>query len=526
MTTSIPSVPVSQSGEPAQSSVPGEDANRHKDFASRWRLALCLGLVSLADFLFYYHSIGWTAGGFGLCVLLIAALCNRRFLASRTGRFVFIVELGLIAALVEDPSPLALMLFSAGLVSFVLSDQPAVFRDVIGWGRALVLFAMQSLGRLPRDLWAGTMTLEARANGRPFDPVIRAWLLPSALAAVFAGLFWSANPVIEGWITAFGRSASFDLPSLERTLFWLGSAMVIWPVLYPRLQGFMPGDLFAGGRKLEAGDEPGTPAGWDYLVSMDAVVRSMVIFNVLFAIENGLDLAYLWAGSALPQGVTYASYAQRGAYPLIATALLAGAFVMLVFGPGSKAKHSRLVTGLMYLWIGQNVFLVVSSIARTLRYVEVYSLTYLRLAALIWMAVVAAGLIWLVLRFIWDKSNVWLLNANALSVLATLYGLSFVNPGGVIADYNVRHCSEIAGVAAHLDFQYLEEIGPDAYPALRWYIGNVKPTLLTFPTARAELLAHRFEAQIQTRVNDWRGWTLRLQRYAGLVPKPQAPAVP
>ena len=45
------------------------------------------------------------------------------------------------------------------------------------------------------------------------------------------------------------------------------------------------------------------------------------VFNALFAVQSVSDLAYLWGGMRLPEGLSYADYAHRGAYPLIVTAL-------------------------------------------------------------------------------------------------------------------------------------------------------------------------------------------------------------
>ena len=101
--------------------------------------------------------------------------------------------------------------------------------------------------------------------------------------------------------------------------------------------------------------------------------------------------------------MSYADYAHRGAYPLIVTALLAAAFVLAAMrrnGPAEGSADPRLV----YLWIGQNVLLVVSSIFRLGLYVEVYSLTELRIAAGIWMGLVAVGLVLICLRIATRKS--------------------------------------------------------------------------------------------------------------------------
>ena len=55
------------------------------------------------------------------------------------------------------------------------------------------------------------------------------------------------------------------------------------------------------------------------------MLRSLILFNLLFAVQTVLDIVYLWGNVALPADISYASYAHRGAYPLILTALIAAA---------------------------------------------------------------------------------------------------------------------------------------------------------------------------------------------------------
>ena len=55
-----------------------------------------------------------------------------------------------------------------------------------------------------------------------------------------------------------------------------------------------------------------------------------------------MDFVYLWGGKTLPDGMSYAEYAHRGAYPLIATALLAGAFVLVALRPGSETESDSI----------------------------------------------------------------------------------------------------------------------------------------------------------------------------------------
>ena len=188
---------------------------------------------------------------------------------------------------------------------------------------------------------------------------------------------------------------------------------------------------------------------------MQAVTRSLILFNVLFALQSGLDLTYLWGGASLPDGMTYAHYAHRGAYPLIATALLAAGFVLIAMRPGGPAEQSRLIRPLVLAWIGQNILLVISSIFRLDLYVAAYSLTYLRLAAFIWMGLVAAGLLLMLIQIKLKKPNSWLVTANAISLALVLYGCCFINAPRLVASYNVEHSRENGGTGPNLDLQYL-----------------------------------------------------------------------
>ena len=148
-------------------------------------------------------------------------------------------------------------------------------------------------------------------------------------------------------------------------------------------------------------------------------------------------------------------------------ALLAGLFAMIALRPGGAGEKSSIVKWMMYIWLGQNLMLVGSSIFRLNLYIEAYSLSYWRIAALIWMAMVAAGLVLIVARFVMKKNFGWLFSANlAIFWLGTLYLTSFVNLPGFIASYNLRHSSLVVKNGPKLDWNYLEKLGVPAYPAV------------------------------------------------------------
>src|SRR6185369_3824880 len=176
--------------------------------------------------------------------------------------------------------------------------------------------------------------------------------------------------------------------------------------------------------------------------------------------ENVLDLRYLYAPSEqMPTGTTYKQYVRRGAYPLVAAALLAGTFVLLTFRPNSETESSSPARKLVYAWIGQTILLTVSAAWRLEKYIVMTELTRLRVASAIWFLLVALGLFYIIRRIVAGRSNAWLVNINALTALIVLYPCCFVNFDGYIADFNAMHCQEAGGEGIAVDLDYMRDLG-------------------------------------------------------------------
>lgn len=339
-----------------------------------------------------------------------------------------------------------------------------------------------------------------------------AWIVPLALGIVFLALFASANPMIEHWIKAINLSGGTTQLNLRRIVFWFVVLSFVWPFVHLRL---------SARRKAVEPQQEQVPTTDDMvdaasvqptqLVGATAVFRSLVLFNLLFAVQTVLDVLYLWAGIALPDGMTYATYAHRGAYPLIVTALLAAGFILHASNVEQTPQRKRLVDLLIIIWTAQNLMLVLSSILRLDRYVEAYSLTYWRVAAFIWMALVALGLVFILLRLVLRRSNDWLVRVNLVALASVLYLCTLMNFAAIVADYNVGDCREMGGKGPYLDADYLVSLGPQALPALDRYIA-IGPDYPTPLKMQRENLAYKHHAAL----NSWQAWTIRrwrLQRY-------------
>ena len=145
------------------------------------------------------------------------------------------------------------------------------------------------------------------------------------------------------------------------------------------------------------------------------------------------------------------------------------------------------------------MFLTFTAAWRLKLYVEVYTLTHWRVAAGIWMLIVAIGLGLIVWR-ISERSNAWLLAANVCTAAAILYLCAFCNFNGGIAWFNVTHSREVTGQGAPLDAAYLADLGPDALPAVRWAARNVQDRSLR---AALQLTQMAMEESLAEDLSNW-----------------------
>jgi len=411
------------------------------------KLVLAAALVVLGDCLFWQQQ-QWAGVqglfGLGLCAALLlarpAVRHDRRALAA--------LGLAALYALAQlwDPSPLAFALFWIALGLATLLPGMTRFGDGWQWFQRLFVHGFKSLFGPLIDLLILARVRRrrpaSRAGLRALLPVVA---LPLAGSVVFALLFAQANPVIAALLDRLCLP-SLDLALIPRLMLCGLLALFAWGTLRPRPPRRLLG-TFDGQGSLAL---PG--------VNLASITLSLIAFNAVFAVQNAMDAAYLSGLARLPQGITLADYAHRGAYPLVATALIATLFVLIALRPGSGPAQSGLVRRLVLVWTGQNLVLVASAALRTWDYVEAYSLTRLRIAALLWMALVAAGLVLIVWRMLTGKSASWLINANLVAAGLLLTPVCFVDLGAVAARWNVRHAREIDGNGAALDLCYLAQL--------------------------------------------------------------------
>ena len=484
-----------------------------------WLLAaLTACLVVLADWLFWDCPRGWTLGAYGLLLAVAMLVWDRPCRRSRAIPLLILAIAALCLQCLEEPSALTIACIVLGLAMLAILLREGWSASAVTWARRCGLMATAGWLMVFKDADdAARRGPTGAAVGRSGVRALRNWCIPLALGFVFVLLFAAANPVISKWLrdAIDGlRDLLKDwedlLPSGWRVLMWAVLAVCVWALLRFRSK------TSDSSREASAVDDQPEQS----FPSPPLVIRSLALFNLLFVVQTVLDVYYLWGGGELPDGMTYAEYAHRGAYPLVAAAILAALFVLAAFRTEPRGQSLRVARGLVYVWLVQNLFLVVSAGWRLDLYVDAYALTRLRVAAAIWMLLVFCGIVWILVRIAAGRSNLWLINVNTITALLVIYAGSFVDFDGLIARYNVAHCWEARGKGPKIDIPYLERLGPETLPALI-QLANQSPQP---PNATAVHGAiRRLRENLQEDLSDWRGWTWRRHRLLQLAPPAEPP---
>jgi Domain of unknown function (DUF4173) len=466
------------------------------------KIGVALLLVLLADQLFFSHNPGVSVSLFLLAIVAGALFVNR----DRTPlpQQMLGVAIGLVGALpmaIEASIPGFLCaVIAAGLAAIVLSGKAertwrGLLRQVAWLGLLGPFQILRDAADAPRTGSVERM----RAGGRN---LVLVWAVPAVFGIAFLWLFAEANPLVADLINQLEWLILRDLMNPQRMTFWLVMLAFVWPLVHVRAK--------RREAKAAAGVADSASLSFaDSFLSDASILRALILFNLLFAAQSAMDFVYLVNGFALPKGMTYAAYAHRGAYPLVVTALLAAVFALVTLREGGTAEKSPLLRGLLLVFVAQNILLVLSSVYRLKLYVEIYSLTLLRVSAFLWMGLVILGLALIIVRMLQRRSNGWLVGVNLAALGLTLYACCFVNFATLIGSYNVAHERTIG----RIDLDYIASFGAQAIPVLDRYIARF-PAESDDPRLGAAIHRRNMRAKyfLLRSAPTWQSWTLRDHR--------------
>jgi len=332
--------------------------------------------------------------------------------------------------------------------------------------------------RIPRATW-----------GEQSRSVAAGVLIAAPLLLGFNALFMSADKAYEETVKSL-LQVDFEAP-FRHLLVILGAAWcaagflrVLTPLPAPRWS--------------EMG-----PSGCTLRLGLIEVCIPLVLLDMLFACFIGFQLPYLFGGHGLvqdPAGPTYAEYARRGFFELVAVAaltlpLLLGSDWLLRDRTRKARALFRLLAGIMVVLL---LILMVSAFHRMSLYLYSYGLTELRFYS-------TAFMIWLALLTLWFAATALPGRRERFAFGALMTGLAAIallhiaNPDAYIARTNLARMHTGRGP----DMEYLSSLSADAIPTV--------VAALVAPGGDPSQRNRRAAAMLFARIDhldqrDWRTW--------------------
>jgi len=213
-----------------------------------------------------------------------------------------------------------------------------------------------------------------------------------------------------------------------------------------------------------------------------------------------VQLRYLFGGADLitmTEGLTYADYARRGFFELVATAALVVPLLLLAdWAAAPSSMRARSVLRATMLVLVLLLLGVIASAAYRMRlYQAAYGLTELRLYVSVGIVALTAVLAWLAGTVLRGRRERFGAGVVVIGV-ATLVTLHLLNPHAVIARVNLGRA--VAGAA--YDGAYLRALGADAVPTLLAHMAQLPAP------ERCDVARHLAERWGGERIGGWRSW--------------------
>ena len=159
------------------------------------------------------------------------------------------------------------------------------------------------------------------------------------------------------------------------------------------------------------------------------------LLTVLYLFFSVIQIAGLFLGKLqLPEGYTYAMYARRGFFQLLAVSLLNLVIVLCCMSFFRESKALKVILAIMSFC---TFIMIASSFLRMIMYIRYYYLTYMRVLVL-WALVLLAVLFVGVTASIF-KENFPLFRYGVTAVAVLYLALSFGHPDYIVARVNIAN---------------------------------------------------------------------------------------
>jgi len=204
-----------------------------------------------------------------------------------------------------------------------------------------------------------------------------------------------------------------------------------------------------------------------------SAMMMMLMINFLLFVINLIDIRYVWFGFQYSAGLNLTKLVHEGTYLLIFSILLSISIQTYYFRRNQnffpKLKSLQLVS---YIWILQNIILVISVAIRNYHYIYYFGLAYKRLGVYFFLILVLSGLITVYIKIKNRKSAFYLFRVNLFAFYVFLVGINFIDWDSYICQYNLKNCA-----VDRLDVRFLMNLSDKTLPLIGQNLDAIKTSI-------------------------------------------------
>ncbi len=391
--------------------------------------------------LFYFQSAGLNYLLFNLLLVGLTAAANRNLLSRPSWLLVAAASLFSSFYVFWFGTWLPLLAnWCSLLVLAGLSFAPDASLLIAGFSGWMSMWLSAVRGAIPqRILRPVTETGDAsgKAHGNRFPLVI----LALAITTVFFFLYRESNPLFE----KLTDEIDLDFISVPWLLFTLlGFIWMYGFFVHRSSEKLLRLDSRASDDLPPISEEEHNRAHRFFTLPASTEIFGgtllFALLNLLLLSVNGVDVFYLWIARKLPAGISVADYLHDGTETLILSIVLAILIILVVFrgylhfAPGTKWLRS-----LCYIWIAQNLLMVLTNAQRNWWIIESSGLTRRRIGVYVYLLLCVIGLATTLFKVGQRRSNWFLFRKNAWAFYAVFLFSLPVNWDEWIVRFNLTH---------------------------------------------------------------------------------------
>lgn len=196
---------------------------------------------------------------------------------------------------------------------------------------------------------------------------------------------------------------------------------------------------------------------------LHTTVFLFVVLNIMLLFINSLDVNYLYLSHTMPKGITQAQFVHNGVGTLIFSIVLGASIICYLFkGELNFIQENKTIKLLVYAWIAQNIFMVISTLLRNNLYVQNCGLTGKRIGVYYYLFFTIIGLLFTAYKIHKQKTVYFLYATNTWIWYIILVISASVNWENIIFKDQIKRYTK-TGV---LDYEYATRFTETNLPEL------------------------------------------------------------